>query len=98
MKKKTYLTKAMLIFNLLILILTLGDFLALHDIQNDYVSTKMLDLHQITTSTPLPAWTATQGEWQVVSISFWLRVLFLLANLALLWYLSQKTVKALSSD
>ncbi len=40
MKERGILLKSMLLLNLLVLLLTLADFLALHDIQNDYVSTK----------------------------------------------------------
>ena len=77
--------QALLGLNLLILLLTLGDFLALHDIQNDYVSTAILDYLQITTSSTLPSWTATSGEWLMVTLSFWVRTILLLASLLLLW-------------
>jgi len=91
MKESGILLKSMLLLNLLIFLLTIADFLALHDIHNDYISAEMLDLHQITTSVALPAWTATQGEWQTVSISFWARAVFLVANFLLLSHLNRKT-------
>ncbi len=71
--------------NLLILFLTLGDFLALHDIQNDYISTEALNYLQITTSAPLPAWTATTPEWTMVAISFWGRLALISISTFLLW-------------
>ena len=94
MKKSGILLKSMLLLNLLVFLLTITDFLALHDIQNDYVSAKVLGGLQIGTSAPLPAWTATQGEWQLVSISFFARVVFLIANLGLLWVLERKAVNS----
>jgi hypothetical protein len=81
----------MLIFNTLIFALTLIDFLALHDIGKDYLSSETLEVLGI--STALPAWTATEGEWQILTISFVLRVLFLLSNIFLLWYLLRKEEK-----
>ena len=91
MKKSGIMLKSMLALNLLVFLLTILDFLALHDIQNDYVSAEALQhLQIIGSSAPPPAWTATTGEWQIVSISFWLRTVFILTNLLLLWQLSRK--------
>ena len=74
----------MLIFNILVLALTFGDFLALHDIRNDYVSSDVLEDHDLN-MTSLPEWTATKGEWDLVTISFVARSLFLLLNIPLIW-------------
>ena len=84
MKKKIH---ALLGINLLLLLLTLGDFLALHDIQNDYISAEILTSLGITTSATLPGWTATTGEWAVVAFSFWGRLLLLGIAIVLLWQL-----------
>ena len=83
----------MLIFNILILTLTFGDFLALHDINNDYVSSDVLNAFEVSTSTPLPEWVATEGEWNLVTISFVARVLFLLLNIYLIWIVFRKLKK-----
>ncbi len=91
-KESSPFIKGMLVFNFLIIALTFGDFLALHDISKDYLSSEMLEHFNITAS--LPEWTATEGEWQIVTISFFLRVLFLLANILLLWFLLKKEEKA----
>ncbi|MCP4140993.1 MAG: hypothetical protein GY755_12020 [Chloroflexi bacterium] len=88
MKKTSLFIKGMLTFNLLVFILTVGDFLALHDINKDYISSERLEALGI--SVTLPAWTAAAGEWQVVTISFIARSLFFLANLFLLWTLLKK--------
>ena len=82
----------MLVFNFLIIALTFGDFLALHDISKDYLSREMLEYFDISAS--FPAWTATEGEWQIVTISFFLRVLFLLLNIIILWSILKKEEKA----
>ena len=88
MKKTSLFVKGMLTFNLLVFILTIGDFLALHDINKDYISIERLEALGVFTS--LPAWTATEGEWQIVMISFIARFLFLLLNILLLWTLLKK--------
>ena len=98
MKKSGIMLKSMLALNLLVFLLTILDFLALHDIQNDYVSSEALTHLQISTSAPLPAWTATQGEWQVVSVSLLVRILFLLANLLLLWQIGKKVAGTPSEE
>jgi hypothetical protein len=61
-------------------LLTIGDFLALHDINRDYVSGQAL--RSLNTSLPweLPAWTQTDFEWAVVRVSFVFRAGFLLVN------------------
>ncbi len=94
MKKTSTLIISMLIFNLLVFALTVGDFLALHDIQKDYVSAEILQILDVTTSAPLPAWTATQGEWQMVTVSFVARFLFLPANALLLWNIFKSKEKS----
>ena len=88
MKEISPFIKGMLFFNILIFVLTLTDFLALHDISKDYLSSERLESLGISAS--LPTWTATEGEWQIVTISFVLRVLFLLLNILLLWFLLKK--------
>jgi len=79
----------MLLINILVLALTFGDFLALHDIKNDYVSSNVLDEFDIN-MTSLPQWTTTEGEWDLVTISFVARLLFLLVNIPLIWMVSLK--------
>ena len=78
----------MLVFNFLVFFLTFGDFLALHDISKDYLSSETLKALSISAS--LPAWTATEAEWQIVTVSFVARVIFFLLNMLLLWYLLKK--------
>ncbi len=71
-------------------LLTLCDFLALHDIKNEYVSMRILERLNITLSEELPEWTATKGEWLVVKISYFFRLLFFILCAVLLYELNTK--------
>lgn len=57
-------------------LLAIFDFLALHDIQNEYVSTRILRRLNIKLSDELPEWTSTKGEWDIVRISHLFRFVF----------------------
>jgi hypothetical protein len=68
------------------LLFTIADFLALHDIRNEYVSTHILESLDITLSDDLPEWTSTQGEWKVVRLSYLFRsIFFIFCVYALYW-------------
>lgn len=60
-------------------LLTVFDFLALHDIHNEYVSPHILNQLHITTSVELPPWTRTKGEWNIIRISYIFRSLLFIA-------------------
>ena len=92
MKNVSPFIKGMLVFNFLVLALTFVDFLALHDISKDYLSNETLKALSISES--LPAWTAAEAEWQIVTVSFVARVLFLLFNFFLLWTLLRQKLAA----
>ncbi|MBU4331071.1 MAG: hypothetical protein ABIK95_10610 [Acidobacteriota bacterium] len=57
-------------------LLTIFDFLALHDIFNEYVSLSILKSLNITLSGELPDWIATKGEWGIVRINYLFRFAF----------------------
>ena len=59
-----------------VFLLTIADFLALHDISKDYVSSEILEHLDISLSEDLPDWTATKGEWGIVRVSYLSRFLF----------------------
>ncbi len=84
MKMVYWLAGAALVATLVVLTLSLGDFLALHDIYNDYVSKDFVEILGLIVGSELPDWTATEGEWTLVQFSFWARVAFLLLNTATL--------------
>ncbi|MDF1548148.1 MAG: hypothetical protein P1P88_10030 [Bacteroidales bacterium] len=89
MKNLKNITTIALILTVLVFLLTIADFLALHDIRNDYVSKKIIT----SISQTLPAYTNTSGEWQVVNISFISRFLFFIFNVGVLLLILRKSGK-----
>lgn len=74
MKKHGSILTWALIISLLLLSLSLVDFLALADIHQDYVSTKVLESFQINVADKLPDWSSTKLEWTWIRASFLLRL------------------------
>ncbi len=72
--------------------LTVGDFLALHDIRNDYVSKTPLALLGNPHSKELPVWTATPTEWALVRLSWLTRVSFFALN-TVAWVLCLRALR-----
>jgi hypothetical protein len=72
-KKILYFTLTLCVIGFL---LTIFEFLALHDIHNEYVSTHILRHLNISLSGELPDWTSTKGEWGVVRVSYLFRFVF----------------------
>ncbi len=93
MKKKHLLIKITIGLCAFVFLLTLFDFLALHDIRNEYVSTRILNYLNITLPGDLPDWTATKGEWDVVNVSFLSRLIFFVLNIFVLALCLKKTKK-----
>lgn len=85
---KTIISVASLLC-ILVFLLTIADFLALHDIRNDYVSKKVLS----SVTVDLPEWTNTTLEWQVVTISFVTRFFFFIFNIGVLLLILRKIGK-----
>ena len=92
MKNLKTITLITLIFCVIVFILTILDFAALHDIKQDYVSKNILDYLNITLLKDLPDWTSTTGEWQIVTISFYLRLFFFILNIFVLVYYIRKVL------
>lgn len=90
------ITIVTLLFSVIIFLLSILDFAALHDIGNDYVSQEILTYLNITTSSNLPDWTKTEGEWLIVSISLFLRILFLILNILVITYYYRKVIPKIS--
>ncbi len=84
MKKNHLLIKITIGLCAFVFLLTPFDFLALHDIRNEYVSTRILNQLNITISEDLPNWSATKGEWDVVYVSFLSRLIFFVLNIFVL--------------
>lgn len=74
---------------------TIADFLALHDIRNEYVSTQILENLGITLSNELPEWTSTQGEWEIVRLSYLFRTVFFIFCVYVLYWLVYKEKRIL---
>jgi hypothetical protein len=85
MNRLRLLTTVTLIAGLLVLVITLLDFLAMTDINRDYVSQSVLEDLNITLSRELPAWTGTRSEWKFVTFSIYSKVGFLILNSITLW-------------
>ena len=78
MKQKKSIIGWAFVLSILVLLMILGDFLALADISSDYVSTKVLDSINVDISDKLPDWSATKGEWTVLQISLLLKSIFMI--------------------
>jgi fumarate reductase subunit D len=85
MNRSRLLTTVTIIAALLVLVITVLDFLALTDIRRDYVSQSVFDGLDFSPPIELPDWTETRGEWLVVTFSIYARLGFLILNLVTLW-------------
>jgi hypothetical protein len=65
-------------------LLTVLDYLALHDIYKDYVSAAVLSQLNIALPIELPAWTNTQLEWNAVTINYLVKTGVTVINLILI--------------
>jgi hypothetical protein len=85
MKKMEALVKAAFLLTSLLFVCAVADFLALHDISQDYVSQSALQHLAAETSKELPAWTNTQMEWKLVAASYYSRVAVIILSLVILF-------------
>jgi len=90
MKNLKIITTIALILCILVFLLTITDFMALHDIRNDYVSKKAIEHFEIANSGDLPDWTNTPMEWQLVKFNFVSRFLFFIFNIVVFFLLIRK--------
>lgn len=73
--KTNFNSKLILVLAIVLLICIFFDFLALHDIHNDYVSKAVIDRFSASTSNSFPVWTNTSGEWSIIGLSFIVKLL-----------------------
>ena len=85
---------ASIAITIVLIVCTLDDFLSLHDIKADYVSKSVLSYLQVETSKSLPTWTDTALEWTSVTISYALRTVLTVSNLAILLLLTRRLPRA----
>ena len=81
------LTKILLVLTILLFFCMFFDFLALHDINRDYVSNLVMTKFSPTTSNTLPNWTNTTGEWSIVKISYIIKLGIIGFTFYFLWAL-----------
>lgn len=74
----------LLIISVLILILTIADFLALHDIMREYVSPDIIAKIGITGGVKFPEFTQCVPEWTMASVSIYGRIALLIAAILII--------------
>jgi len=90
MNRSAPLLKLILTSSLFICLLTLLDYLPLHDIFKDYISPYALAYLSIDLSTQLPAWTVTSTEWNTLLVSFILKIILSVLNIILVLVLLKR--------
>jgi hypothetical protein len=90
MKTTSVLTKILLGLIMVLLMCLFLDFLALHDIRNDYVSNSVIDRFSHNTLNVLPVWSGTTGEWAIVQASFLIKLIIVGLSLTILWVLHRR--------
>jgi len=90
MKTTSALTKILLGLIMVLLTCLFLDFLALHDIRNDYVSNSVIDRFSPSTLSVLPEWSGTLGEWAIVQTSFLIKLIVAVITMIVLWTLQRK--------
>ena len=78
MKKTSILIKISLVLCFFTLLMTVCDYLALHDIWHDYVSKEVITAYGGNSVLNLPKWSETKLEWQLVNISGLFRIVYLI--------------------
>ena len=75
MKFKDSIIGWALVLSLILVLLLIGDYLALHDIWQDYVSSDLLDAVETDISNEIPEWASTKLEWTFVRVSLVLKMI-----------------------
>ncbi len=78
MENPILLCKICLVLCITTFVVTLGEYLALHDIWNDYVSEQVVKNYTGEITLSLPDWTKTKLEWQMVNISGLIKIVYLI--------------------
>lgn len=87
------LLAASVVITVVLVLCTIDDFLALHDIKADYVSRSALNYLHVETSEALPPWTDTTLEWTSVAVSYVLRSVLVVSNLCILVVLMKRAAR-----
>ncbi len=84
MKHTFILIKISLILCTIAFVMTIGDYLALHDIGHDYVSKEVIESYKGGSVLNLPEWSETKPEWLMVNISGLVRIAYFIFSAATL--------------
>lgn len=90
MKTTSALTKILLGLIFVLLMCLFLDFLALHDIRNDYVSNLVITRFSPKTLSFLPVWSGTMGEWAIVEASFLIKLIVVGLTIIISWVLHRR--------
>ncbi|MEZ5195446.1 MAG: hypothetical protein R2764_03325 [Bacteroidales bacterium] len=77
MKSKESIISWAFVLSFFVIVLIFVDFLALHDINQDYVSSHVLNIIGVDLSEKLPEWSSTSLEWSFIRISLLLKAFFM---------------------
>ena len=84
MKRIDALLKLVLLIAIVLCVLTILDYLALHDIYKDYVSKTVLSYLNLSLPIELPGWTNTELEWNAVTLNYILKIFLAITNILLI--------------
>lgn len=87
MKTTSKLTTILFALIIVLIASLLFDFLALNDISNDYVSTPVISQFSPVTTTNLPEWTKTSGEWSLIRWSLTVKLIIATLSIPIIWAL-----------
>lgn len=81
MKNLPLLLRFCFIFGCIAFLMSIGAYLALHDIRHDYVSRQVIQSYGGSIALNLPDWSETRLEWQVVHISELISIIYFIFSL-----------------
>ena len=94
MKRIDVVMKFVLVIAIVLCLLTILDFLALHDIYKDYVSKTVLSYLNLALPIELPGWTNTELEWNALTLNYILKIFLAITNILLIVILRNMVRKA----
>lgn len=85
MNKKS-IAKVLIILSVILIVISISDFINLHEIMKNYVSPDLISKIGIPSGLHLPTFTATENAWMIVSMGLYLKI-SIMAAMAILSYL-----------
>lgn len=87
MKTTSKLTTILFALIIVLIASLLFDFLALHDISNDYVSTPVIRQFSSVPASNFPEWTKNSGEWSLIRWSLAVKLIIAALSIPIVWAL-----------